>query len=71
MCIDATTEDETFGRLINHGKKDANLVMKVFLVNNAPRVVFLASRDIAIGDELLYDYGEKRKEVLQENPWLI
>ena len=70
LCIDATTEDDSYGRLINHGKKDANLVMKVFVVGDAPRVAFLASRDIAIGEEILYDYGEKRKDVLQNNPWL-
>ena len=44
--------------------------MKVFVVNDAPRVVFLASKDISVGDEIQYDYGEKRKEVLRKNPWL-
>ena len=69
-CVDATKEDNTCGRLISHGKKDANIEMKVFVVGDAPLVVFLASRDVAIGEEILYDYGEKRKEVLQNNPWL-
>ena len=68
--MDATKEDSTLGRLINHGKRNANLVMKVFVVDDAPRVVFLASKDIAIGEEILYDYGEKRKDVLEKNPWL-
>ena len=69
-CVDATREDGKLGRLINHSKKDANIFMKVFIVNDAPRVVFLASKDISVGDEIQYDYGEKRKEVLRKNPWL-
>ena len=68
--MDATREDESKGRLINHSKDDANLSMKVFVVNDAPRVVFLASKDISVGDEIQYDCGDKRKEVLRKNPWL-
>ena len=69
-CVGATREDDSKGRLINHSKDDANLSMKVFVVNDAPRVVFLASKDISVGDEIQYDCGDKRKEVLRKNPWL-
>ena len=68
--MDATREDVSKGRLINHSKDDANLSMKVFVVNDAPRVVFLASKDISVEHEIQYDYREKRKEVLRKNPWL-
>ena len=66
----AWEKEKSKGGLINHSKDDANLSMKVFVVNDAPRVVFLASKDISVGDEIQYDYGEKRKEVLRKNPWL-
>ena len=70
MALDATAEDESFGRLINHSKKEANLHMKVVVVAGQPRVVFIASKDIAIGSELLYDYGDTRKTVIAQNSWL-
>ena len=58
------------GRLINHEKKDPNLVMRVVIVDDAPRIIFFARRAIEIGQELCYDYGEKRKHILQKYPWL-
>ena len=44
--------------------------MKVVVVAGKPRVVFIASKEIAIGCELLYDYGDKRKTAIAQNPWL-
>ena len=66
MAIDATAKDGSFGRLINHSTKEANLVMKVIAVAGTPRVVFLASKEIPIGSELLYDYGERRKAIVDQ-----
>ena len=70
LCVDATAEDETFGRLINHSRSDPNLVMKIVVVENVPRVIFFALKNIEIGHELCYDYGEKRKDILKKFPWL-
>ena len=70
LCIDATEEDGSLGRLINHSLHGPNLKMKVVTVDDKPRVVFIASRTIKEGEELLYDYGEQRKAVIEANPWL-
>ena len=57
--IDATT---TTGHLchyvndIEHAK--ANSTMKKIMVQNVPRLALFACKDIHIGDELLYDYGD-------------
>jgi len=69
-CIDATFESEKMGRLINHSKQLSNLKPQIVEVNGTPRIVFLASRDIASGEELLYDYGDRRKAALEFNDWL-
>ena len=69
LAIDATKEDKTFGRLINHAK-DANVSMKVVSVARKPSVVFIALKSIEPGDEIQYDYGERRKAVVEANPWL-
>lgn len=55
---------------MNHSKKSPNAQPKIFTINGVPRLCLMATKDIAIGDELLYDYGERRKDVLDSNPWL-
>ena len=70
LAIDSTEENGTFGRLINHSSKSPNVVMKVVKVERQPVVVFVALQDIEENSELMYDYGERRREVLQENAWM-
>ncbi|KAL4711833.1 hypothetical protein ACJJTC_006002 [Scirpophaga incertulas] len=67
-CIDATPESGRLGRLVNHSR-NGNLVTKAVWVDG-PRLVLLAAHDIAAGDELTYDYGDRSKESLQHHPWL-
>ena len=35
-----------------------------------PRVVFVAAKRIHPNDELSYDYGDRREDVLESHPWL-
>ncbi|PAA74960.1 hypothetical protein BOX15_Mlig022522g3, partial [Macrostomum lignano] len=69
-CIDATNTFQYVGRYINHSRRRNNLKPIVADVNNKPHLVFQAIRDIARGEELLYDYGERRSDVLRLHPWL-
>lgn len=68
--IDATREDGSFGRLINHSRKKPNILAKPFEIGGVPSVVFVAHVDLASGVELRYDYGERDPQVILENPWL-
>ncbi|XP_052447450.1 N-lysine methyltransferase KMT5A-A [Carassius gibelio] len=68
-CVDATKESERLGRLINHSKT-GNLRTKLHEMNGTPRLIFLASRDIRVDEELLYDYGDRSKEAIAAHPWL-
>lgn len=67
--IDATEESGRLGRLVNHSKK-GNCVTKQVTVEGVPRLVIMASRDIHVGDEILYDYGDHSKASIQAHPWL-
>ena len=58
------------GRLINHGRKVANLTTKVVVVEEQPHLCFYATRDILEDEELFYDYGEKNSSIILDNPWL-
>ena len=77
-AIDATeepteTDRSNFGRLINHSRqKDLiNVRPQVFVDNkDTPRLYFVADRIINPGEQLFFDYGERRTHVLRENPWL-
>lgn len=77
-CIDATAEDPSFGpaRLINHSHRQPNLEATVVVPSDdsshdrRARLIFFASRDIRIGEELLIDYGETKPETLRQNAWL-
>jgi len=70
LCIDETEETGRLGRLLNHSRKHPNLDTKVIAVDGAPRLYMVAKVDIKAGVELLFDYGETRKEVIAANPWL-
>lgn len=68
--LDATSDDGTFGRLINHSKKKPKVWAKPVEIDGSPAIVFVAMGDIESGIELRYDYGERRKHVIKDNPWL-
>ena len=68
--IDATNDDGSFGRLINHSKESPNTIPKVIGVQGTPNIYFEATRDITIGEEILYDYNDRRRDVTDQYPWL-
>ena len=59
-CVDATPESGRLGRLVNHSSKNPNLVMKVVMFEDQPRLILKALVDIKPGTELLYDYGDRQ-----------
>ncbi|EJW84575.1 set domain-containing protein 1 [Wuchereria bancrofti] len=66
-------KDETpyKGRLINHSVIRPNLKTKVIELNGSKHLILIAKRDIDIGEELLYDYGDRTPCTVAENPWLL
>ncbi len=68
-CLDATEEDETKGRLINHSRS-GNSSPKTIELDGRPRLYFVASRTISRGEEILYDYGDRRAAIISANRWL-
>ena len=73
MClfsVDATAESGKLGRLVNHSRVKYNCVTRVVEVDGQPRLILAAARDIAVNEELLYDYGDRSKESLEAYPWL-
>lgn len=58
-------------RFINHGKgKLANVKPILDENGKTPQILFKAIRDILPNEELLYDYGERDREILKEFPFL-
>ena len=39
-------------------------------IHTYPRLIFRATREIATGDELLFDYGDRDQQSVQDNAWL-
>ncbi|CAD5221294.1 unnamed protein product [Bursaphelenchus xylophilus] len=70
LCVDATAETPYKGRLVNHSFLKPNLKSKVVELDNSIHLCLFAKRDIAIGEELVYDYGERRTHAIAFNPWL-
>jgi hypothetical protein len=58
LTIDAWRYGNT-SRFINHSKEHANCEAKVWLVNCEHRIGFYATKPIATGKELFFDYGAK------------
>ena len=69
-CVDATVDNGRFGRLINHSKLSPNLTARKLIVNNVPRLFFIAKCDIRKRDELQYPYGDNRPDILKQHQWL-
>ena len=70
LCIDASEESSRIGRLINHSKSKANIRPKVIVYQDFPRIVFISTRIIEEGEELLYNYADQRKESTNNFPFL-
>lgn len=71
--IDSTDERPEFGlaRLINHSRTSPNLIARKFIdKQRQPHIAFLASRDINVGEELAFDYGDRRPEAVRIHKWL-
>lgn len=69
-CIDATSETSRLGRLLNHSKLEGNCQAKLFETDTRPFIILVAARDIATGEEMTYDYGDRNKVSLAAHPWL-
>jgi histone-lysine N-methyltransferase SETD8 len=71
-CIDATMNDGTPGRLVNHSRICPNAkAIPVEAPDGAPTILLIALRPIQPGQEIVYDYGERRKDTIQELQWLM
>ena len=70
LSIDATKDNGRLGRLVNHSKKSPNVVTKVLEVDGHPYLCLMAARDVEVGEELQYDYGERRNDIVKSFPWL-
>ena len=64
VCLDATRAFGTVGRLVNHGRPNANLRSMAAVVDDILRVGFLASKDVTSGEEVHFDYGYQTKAPL-------
>ena len=67
--VDATAESSRLGRLLNHSR-NGNCTTKSLVVNEIPRLILIAKRDIKKGEELSYDYGDRSKAAIEAHPWL-
>ena len=68
--IDATQEDGSLGRLVNHSRLTPNVEVKIVSSDTRPYLCMFASMPIQRGKELLYDYGERSKTTIQNFAWL-
>jgi [histone H4]-lysine20 N-methyltransferase SETD8 len=57
------------GRMINHSR-NGNALTKVKIIGNTPRLYFYAKKKVHPGQEILFDYGDRRKAQREYFPWL-
>ena len=69
-CIEATKDDGRLARLVNHSAMSPNCGTKVVWFDGKPRLILYAKKDISERGEVLFDYGERRKHVVEDFPWL-
>ena len=65
ITFDATATINDPGRYINHASKNQNLqLMQPIFVAGKVRIGFVAKTTICKGDELYFDYGIRRKDIV-------
>ena len=69
-CVDATCEDGSLGRLVNHSRMSPNAKMTAVTIDGVPALGLRASKLIRPDDHIFYDYGEARRDILAVHPWL-
>ncbi|KAG7501391.1 zinc finger MYM-type protein 4-like [Solea senegalensis] len=57
-CIDASKEDGSLGRLVNDDDTSPNCEMRKVVFEGEPHLCLFALRQIAIGEEITYNYGD-------------
>ena len=70
FSLDATVDNGRMGRLLNHSRTAPNVVTRLVEVDKKPYLCLMAARDILIGEELQYDYGERNRPAIDSHPWL-
>ena len=70
LSVNATKESGGLGRLLNHSKSAVNCATRLVNVKNRPYLILETIRDVQAGEELLYDYGERSKDIIQFHQWL-
>jgi histone-lysine N-methyltransferase SETD8 len=70
LFLDATYESGRLGRLVNHSSRKPNCYIKKVVASGQPHIFLVAKQDICAGTELLWNYGERRKNILKYNTWL-
>lgn len=70
--LDGTAEKPEYGigRLISHSRINPNLRTVKVIIEHIPHLAFVAKRDIEVGEELSYDYGDYNSEVTAQLQWL-
>lgn len=51
--------------MVNDSDIDTNAMMKKIVIDRCPHLALFATKDIAVGDQLLYDYGDDSNSL----PW--
>ena len=55
--VDARKEDGSFCRLLNHSPNHSNVKARILELHNKPHIVFVATRNISKGEEILLNYN--------------
>ena len=75
VYVDATADDGSLGRLINHSRLNPNAEARSYTILTGPHakdpaIVIRAIKCIPAGAQLFFDYGERRSQILDLKTWL-
>ena len=69
-CVDASDTVNLKCGLLNHSRRSPNCKMILHGRGDTLRPIIIAIRPIEVGEELLWDYGERNSEIIAKFPWL-
>ncbi|KAH3779350.1 hypothetical protein DPMN_157152 [Dreissena polymorpha] len=59
------------GRLLNRSMKTANVVPRIAVLSQLPHILLFAKHDIAINEEIVFDYGVQRDRLSELQGWML
>lgn len=63
VSVDVMKESGRLGWFLNYSRMEVNCVIRLVLIKDRFYLILEINRDVKVGEEFFYDYGERSKDI--------